>query len=183
MKLKVTIGILFLCLSAASLSAQQYFTRSGELSFYSSTPIEDIEAINKSVTAVFDSQTGALQISSTVSAFQFEKALMQEHFNENYMESEDFPKATFNGEITNISKVDFATNGVYPIAIEGELTMHGKTNRIVGDGKLVVENGKVHGSNEFKVKPEDYGIVIPSVVREKIAKEITIKSNMLFQKK
>jgi len=95
MKRIVLVSALLMLVSG--LHAQKYFTRSGQISFFSSTSMEDIEAHNKTVTAIFDSQSGAIQFSVTMKSFQFEKALMQEHFNENYVESGKFPKATFKG--------------------------------------------------------------------------------------
>ena len=99
-------GIVLLVASFYSANAQQYFTRTGEISFYSSTPVEDIEAKNKTVTAIFDATSGKIQFSAAMKSFKFEKALMEEHFNENYVESDQFPKSTFNGVIENIGDVN-----------------------------------------------------------------------------
>jgi polyisoprenoid-binding protein YceI len=107
-------------------------------------------------------------------SFKFEKALMEEHFNENYVESEKFPKSTFKGKITNLSDVDFTKTGVYKVTVEGELLIHGVTQNISTPGEIEITGDGVKARSKFFIKPEDYKIEIPSVVRENIAKEITV---------
>lgn len=167
----------------SGVNAQKYLTRSGEISFFSSTSIEDIEAHNKTVTAIFDSKSGAIQFSVTVKSFHFEKALMEEHFNENYMESDDFPKATFKGEIENVGEIDFSKKGTYTTNISGSLTIHGVTKEITTKATFKVDGDEVFGESKIMVNPEDYGIEIPGVVREKIAKELEVSLKMNFKLK
>ena len=181
MKRIVLVSALLMLVSG--LHAQKYFTRSGQISFFSSTSMEDIEAHNKTVTAIFDSQSGAIQFSVTMKSFQFEKALMQEHFNENYVESGKFPKATFKGVIENASSLDFTKNGTFTAEITGKLTIHGVTNDVVTTATFTVKNGVVTGEAKINVNPEDYKIEIPGVVREKIAKELTVSMNLDFKEK
>lgn len=178
------IGFLLgLLIMVTSVQAQKYFTRTGSITFFSSTSIEDIEAKNKTVTAVFDATTGDIQFSVSMKAFQFEKALMQEHFNENYVESDQFPKSTFKGKITNISDIDFSKDGIYNTEIEGSLTLHGVTKTIKATATFTIEKGKVVGESVIKVNPEDFEIEIPSMVREKIAKELEVTMVMNFEEK
>jgi polyisoprenoid-binding protein YceI len=99
---------------------------------------------------------------------------MQEHFNENYMESSKYPKSTFKGKITNLDKIDFATDGTYPAEVSGKLTIHGVTKDVAIKGNIIVKDGKFKTVSTFKVKPEDYNITIPNLVRDNIAKEIEV---------
>ena len=170
------ILLLFLLVSSFcfSLSAQKYFVRDGKISFYSDTPIEKIEAQNNSATSVIDAETGKMEFAVLIKAFQFEKALMQEHFNENYMESSQFPKAKFKGEITNLEEIDFRNDGTYAADINGELTIHGVTQEVTVTGIFVVTDGQLNAKANFKILVADYGIKIPAVVRENIAKEVEV---------
>lgn len=175
--------LFMLALVAGPTLAQKYFTRSGNISFFSSTPVEDIEAHSKSASSVLDSQSGALEFSVPMKSFHFEKALMEEHFNENYVESNKpgNQNATFKGTITNISEVNFKKDGEYAISITGKLTMHGKTQDVKSTGKIKVAGSDVKAKSEFKVVPQDYDIEIPDLVREKIAKDILIKVRCTYQ--
>ena len=100
-------------ISTFSLQAQKYMTKNGNIKFYSETPMETIEATNNQVNAALDTQTGDLVFKVLIKSFQFEKALMQEHFNENYMESDKMPNSTFKGKVTNLSAIDFTKEGTY----------------------------------------------------------------------
>ena len=165
------------CLIAFAASAQKFGTRAGKVAFYSTAGLEEIEAHNSSATSAIDAATGKIQMAVLVKGFMFEKALMQEHFNENYLESDKYPKASFDGMITNISAVKFKKDGTYPITIKGKLTMHGVTKDIETTGSIVVKGGKVSASALFNVKCEDYNIAIPAAVKDKIAKVTKIAVN------
>ena len=106
--------------------------------------------------------------------FEFEKALMQEHFNENYVESDKYPKAVFKGKINDISSIDFAKTGKYTATVTGKLSLHGQTKDVTAPITFNVNQGTVSATTEFMVAPLDFNIAIPSIVREKIAKEIKI---------
>ncbi len=174
MKKLLFISLAF-CALTSTLSAQtKYFTKTGTISFYSKAPMEDIEANNKKVTSILDASTGIMDFAVLIKSFEFEKALMQEHFNENYMESDKFPKATFKGNVTNIKDVNFSKDGKYPVSITGKLTIHGQTKDIPAKGNIEVKAGKVIGTSEFKILLSDYSIEIPGVVKDKIAKEVRI---------
>ncbi len=170
--------ITILCLLIGGLTsqiyAQKYFVRDGKISFYSDTSMEKIEAHNQNATSVIDAESGKMEFAVLIKAFQFEKALMQEHFNENYMESSQFPKAKFKGEIRNLSAINFSVDGTYTADIIGTLTIHGVSNAIETQGTLVVSDGQLSAESDFVVSVADYGIKIPAVVRENIAKEVKI---------
>ena len=159
----------------SNIEAQKLFTRTGHISFSSEAPLETIEASNHKVTCVLDGATGKMEFAVLIKAFQFEKALMQEHFNENYMESDKFPKAKFKGAISNMNEVDLTKDGVYKVTVNGELTIHGISQTVTTIGQLKVENGQLKATANFSVLVADHKIEIPAVVRDNIAKEVEIK--------
>lgn len=169
--------LLFLLLFIpASLFAQdKYFTKAGVASFYSSTSVEDIEATNKSVTSIVDFKTGAIEFSMLIRSFEFEKALMEEHFNENYMESDKYPKATFKGTIKDITKVDLKKDGTYEVEVSGKLTIHNVTKEVTEKASITVKGGKISAKCDFSVKLKDYGIEDPTMIGKKIAESISVK--------
>ncbi len=172
--MKTITTILLMAVTLSGFAQAKYFTRNGNISFFSSTPVEDIKADNFNATAVLDSKTGAFEFSVLMKSFNFKKALMQEHFNENYVESSKFPKSVFKGSIENISDVDFSKDGEYPVTVSGEITLHGVTKQITTPGVLTVSGEKINSNAVFKLSPEDFDIEIPSVVRDKIANEIEV---------
>ena len=179
---------IFLILALIAFSSIQttfaqgkYFTRDGHVSFYSSTPLEDIEAHNYKTTSVIDAESGRMEFAVLIKAFEFEKALMQEHFNENYMESDKFPKATFKGEIQNMDKIDWSKDGSYSVTVSGDMTIHGETNKLTTEGKFTVKDGEISADATFTVAVADYGIKIPAVVRDNIAKEVEIVVDMDYK--
>ena len=148
-----------------NLYSQRFITKDAEISFFSETPIEDILAKNKKVSAVYDSKTRQLVFQLNISDFIFPKPLMQEHFNENYLESDKFPKASFSGIIDEINKFSIAT---------GTLKIHGESNQVVIKGSLVKVNDNVIIDANFKIQLEDYNVKIPKIVMYKIAEEIDV---------
>lgn len=166
-----------------SVNAQRYYTKNGNISFFSKTSMEDIKADNNQVMSVLNIQTGELQFSLLIKSFHFQKALMEEHFNENYMESDKFPKATFKGTISSGTKIDFSKDGVYKINVDGELTIHGVLKKISTTGTVTINAGKISASSDFLVKPADYNITIPQLVKNNIAETISIKVNCDFDQK
>ena len=118
-------------LSITIVSGQgKYFTKSGKIDFFSTTPVEDIKALNKSVSAVLDVNTGNIQFSILMKGFQFKKGLMQEHFNDSYVESDKFPNSEFKGQIINNNEINYSKNGNNTAKVKGMLTIHGVTNEI-----------------------------------------------------
>lgn len=179
--MKTTFWIIFLLAFTLSVSAQKYISKTGHIWFYSHTAIEDIEAHNNQVASILDAATGDIQFSLLIRSFEFKIALMQEHFNVNYMESETYPKASFKGKITNLDKINFKTDGSYDALAEGDLTIHGVTKHVSIPGKVIVKNGLPTVQSKFKVLTEDYKIVIPDLVKEKIAKEIEVTVDISYQ--
>ena len=173
-KLTLLTGLL---LVITATNAQQIFTKNGRIAFYSKTPLEDISADNNQVMSVLNTQTGELQFSVLVKNFHFKKALMEEHFNDSYLETDKYPKATFKGSITDVSKVNFASDGAYPVSVSGDLTIHGVTKKITAPGTITVKDGKPAGTASFLLAPADYNISIPKVVRNNIAEKIEVTVN------
>jgi polyisoprenoid-binding protein YceI len=155
-------------------------TKTGFIGFYGHTPMEDIKADNNQVASVLDISTGDLVFQVLIKSFHFDRALMEEHFNENYMDSEKFPKASFKGKITNLSAVDLKKNGVYDVTVEGDLTIRDATNKITTKGTIEVVQGGINANSKFNIVPEDYKISIPGVVRDKIAKSIEVTVTMKY---
>jgi len=166
-----------------ALMAQKYFTKNGNISFFSKTDVEDIKANNNQVMSVLNAQNGDMQFSVIIKSFHFEKALMEEHFNENYMESDKFPKSTFKGVVTNIATVNFAKDGTYPVTVTGDLTMHGITSKTSSKGSVEIAGGKITGKSVFIITLADYKIAIPKLVENKISKTIEITVNCLYDQK
>jgi hypothetical protein len=178
--MKRIIILIMMLMIAMAVDAQKYMTRSGYIGFYSHTPIEDIKADNNQAAGVLDISTGDLVFQALIRSFKFEKALMEEHFNENYMESDKYPKASFKGKITNPGSVNFTKNGSYAVTVDGELTIRDVTKKISVKGSLEVVTGGINGTSKFKVVPEDYNIKIPGVVKDKIAKNLEVTVNMKY---
>ncbi|SRR6056297_460023 len=173
MKTIIISGILLLLGSITSVEAQKYFTREAQVSFFSDTPMEEIEAHNGTSTCVVDFEDQRMEFAVLIKAFQFEKALMQEHFNENYMESHKFPKATFKGKIINPTELS-AKKGKQDVEVQGTLTIHGVDQEVTAPGTIEFTKENVMVSSVFTVAVSDYDIDIPGVVRDNIAKEVEI---------
>lgn len=161
-------------------NAQKFMTKNGYIGFYSHTPLEEIKADNNQVVGILDASTGDMVYQVLIKSFHFERALMEEHFNENYMESDKIPKATFKGKITNLSAVDFSKPGTYNVTVDGDLTIHDVTNKISTKGTLEVLSGGINANSKFKIVPEDYKITIPGVVRDKIDKNMEVTVQMKY---
>jgi polyisoprenoid-binding protein YceI len=176
------IAFLALLMTATTVYSQKYMTRNGHIRFFSSAPLEDIEAHNKQVNAALDTESGDFVFRVLIRSFEFEKALMQEHFNENYLESHKFPNASFQGKVTNLSEIDFTKDGTYEATVEGKLTIHGVTNDIVEKGTFTVKDGVIEGFSKFDVKVADYDIKIPSAVTDNIAENIEVTVDVKLKK-
>jgi len=172
---RIIIAGLILLVSVSTAFSQKYITKSGHIRFFSSAPLEDIEANNYQVNAALDAENGQLVFKVLMKAFQFEKALMQEHFNENYVYSDKYPNATFSGEIKNMSEIDIGTPGTYEAEVKGELTIKGETNKITEKGTIEVKDSdNLHGITVFTILLDDYDIKIPSAVTDNISEEIEV---------
>jgi hypothetical protein len=160
----------------ASVFGQRYFTKNGKINFDATSPSspERVEAVNRSVTCVVDLKTGALQFALLMKGFEFERALMEEHFNENYVESNKFPKSEFKGKIKDVDEIDFTKDGTYKLKVKGDITIHGETKEVETEGKLVVQGGKINADADFNLKLSDFKISIPGLVADKVAKTVKI---------
>ncbi len=178
--------VLFICIAASFYAAAQdiQITKTGKVSFSSrAKSIEKVEADNNEVSSILNTQTGDFVFAVLMKSFHFQLALMEEHFNENYVESTKYPKATFKGKITNLSAVNFTKDGAYPVTVEGDFTLHGVTKKITATGSVTVKSGKVAASSKFAIKLKDYKITIPSLVADKISEEIDVAVDCKYEPK
>jgi hypothetical protein len=163
-----------LSFAAIQLNAQAiYTTDSSMISFFSSTPVEDIEAINNASTSLLNVPKKDIVFRVPISAFQFEKPLMQEHFNENYMDTEKYPYATFKGKLSD--SLDLKKDTLYHMSATGMMNIHGVDRAETYKGTIETKEGKAFLKCEFKVPLKDYKIKVPKVVFANIAEEIDVK--------
>lgn len=174
--LKKNLIILMALVMSVSVSFAQgmFFTKTGKITFYSKAPLEEIDGKNKTVTAVLDPKSGALQFAAQMKSFEFEKQLMEQHFNENYVESDKYPKADFKGTITNNSEINYSKDGTYTAKVKGKLTIHGITKDVETTGTLKINGGKIDANSTFNVLLSDYKISIPSLVKDKVSNSIKV---------
>ncbi|MBE14726.1 MAG: YceI family protein [Dokdonia sp.] len=174
----ILLGLLF----CAQGVAQKYYTKTGKIDFEASVAaFEPVKASHQAVTAILDTDTGDLAILALVKGFRFRNALMEEHFNENYAESDQYPKATFKGNLANFSTDDLGEVKTY--TANGTLNFHGQSQEITTKVKLRPEGSTHVLETAFSVAPETFGIEIPSVVSEKISKQINIDVVLTLIKK
>lgn len=176
---KYLLLLAFAMIGMVHAQAQKKFgTRKGEITFYSDAKLEKIEAVNKSVSAVIDTKSRKLQFAVLVKGFHFKKALMEEHFNENYLESSKYPKATFKGNF--VEEVDFFHAGEQNVHVKGNLTIHGVTKEVTLPVTISASKEGIQSNCNFTIKLADYEIDIPSMVAGKIAETIEIKVSTLM---
>lgn len=168
--------LIFLLLSSISILSygQKHYTKTASIAFNASSPLEKIEAKNKSAAAIVNTETGEVKISALVKSFVFSNKLMQKHFNENYLHTSKYPKASYSGKITNLSDVKFEKDGVYTAKVKGKMTMHGVTKTEDVTVTFTVKGGIVSFKTGFKITTADYKVEIPLLVRSKIAKTVNI---------
>ncbi len=168
------LGLLGWLATAPPQAPTKYFTRTGTIRFFSAAPLEDIEARNQLAGAVVDVQSGQLAFTVLMKEFQFPNKLMQTHFNENYVESEKYPKATFTGQLVDFQAGTLAGGGPQPARVAGDLTIHGVTRRVQVPGTLEQQGGRLLVNARFAVAPADYNIEIPALVRAHLAKSVDV---------
>lgn len=159
--------------------AQIYMAKSCVTHFFSKTSMKDIEAKSTTAKPVLDAATGNLQMRVQNTSFKFESSFMEEHFNENYMESEKYPYATFKGKINE--KIDYSKDGTYNVTCTGTMEMHGVTQQITATGTLTIKGKEVTIVSKFKVKPADYKIKVPSLYVKEIAEEIDVDITTMLE--
>lgn len=160
-------------LSITLVKAQLYSSQAVELSFFSKTAVEDIQAKSVKALGVLNVNTRELAFSVGNITFDFPNKLMEEHFNEKYMETEKYPNSTFKGKINE--QIDLAQNGEYKVTVTGKLNIHGVEQDRTIPGLIVVKEGVITIQSVFKVKVADHKIKIPTLVVAKIAEEIEVK--------
>jgi hypothetical protein len=163
---------LLLALLPSAFFAQQFVTREGSVHFLSETPIEDIEATSSEASVILDLESGRVAVQVPILSFHFEKALMEEHFNENYMESGKFPKAKFQGNLVDFQGL--SASGPQTVSVVGSFEVHGVAVERSFEGMLEKTEKGVRLSCRFDVATAEHEIPIPSVVRENIAESIAV---------
>jgi polyisoprenoid-binding protein YceI len=180
MKRNISVLIIALLVTVSAFG-QNYVTKTGHIKFYSETPIETIEAHNHAVNSALNPQTGDFVFKVLIKSFEFEKALMQEHFNENYMESDKYPNATFKGKLANVEGLDFSKDGSFDASIKGDLTIHGVTKTVEEKGTFTVSDGKIQGQSVFNVLLEDYEVKVPGAVKKQISESIEVSVDVMLE--
>lgn len=177
---KLSISLLLITIGCGLHAQKLFSTNTGQIKFNASTALENVKAVNNQVESKMLDKTGQIVFSVLIKSFRFENQLMEDHFNENYLESTRFPKAEFKGYITNIATVDFSKNGAYPIKLDGTLTMHGISQKVSADGVMTIAGGKPDITGSFKINMKDYGIS-GLYIGEKIAGEPEIIVNCKYE--
>ncbi|MGZ3865203.1 MAG: YceI family protein [Bacteroidia bacterium] len=159
--------------------SQIYKAKSTVIHFLSKAALEDIEATSKHAVMALDAASGNIQVQAQIKAFKFSSSFMEEHFNENYMESEKYPFSTFKGKINE--KLDYTKNGEHNVTCTGKMEMHGVSQEVTIPGTIKINGSEVTLEAKFKVKPADYKIKIEGAYAEKIAKEIGVDINAVLE--
>ena len=175
--------ILQVCIIVFSLnsSAQLFSTITGFVGFYSKTPLEDVKAESNNALSVINITTRELAFSVLNTTFGFRNKLMQEHFNEKYIESEKFPTSNFKGKVNEV--IDLSKDGVYKVTVSGKLNIHGVEQPRTIEGEIIVKNGKVELKSNFKVRAVDHNVKIPQVVMSKLAEEMDVSVDAVLSPK
>ena len=179
--MRYLIAVLGLILFSFQVNGQLYMAQNGEVSFFSKTPLEDIDALNKQVGSIINTDNNEVAVQMRVTNFVFPNKLMQEHFNENYLESDKFPSATFKGKIRE--SVDLKVPGTYSVTAAGSATIHGVSRSIEIKGTIVSTGDQISLNCQFDIKLVDYKIDIPKIVFAKIAEVIRVSSKINYVKK
>lgn len=178
--MKKFILVIMLLSWGYDLLAQSYQSTESEVTFFSSAPMEDIKATNKKSSSLFNAATGAIAFVVPIQGFQFRKSLMQQHFNENYLESGKYPNATFEGTITGY---DRNSTGVQEAVAEGTMTIHGVAQRVKIKGQITKVADGLKIESKFPVRVADYHIDIPRVVFYNIAEVVEVTALFIYQEK
>lgn len=173
--MKTKLLSLLMAIGLSSFAQTKMLTKTGKLTFEASVPaVEEVKAKNESVTVVLNPATGEIASLALVKAFRFKVALMEEHFNENYMESDTYPKATFKGKIDNFD-VSKLTASAQNYIIKGKMEMHGKSKDLSITASIKKTGDAIDIDSNFTLNTDDFGIDIPSVVSKKVSKKVAVK--------
>lgn len=171
--MNIITALLFLLVSFSPI-AEKKITKTGTITFEASVPsFEEVKAKNETVTCILNTENGEIAALALMKGFRFKVALMEEHFNENYIESSKYPKATFKGKIENFEISKLAST-VKEYTIKGKLELHGKTKDLTIKGKLKKNGESINLMSDFKVNVDDFDIEIPNVVSKKLSKQVNI---------
>lgn len=182
--MKKLVFLMIVTMMAGSAFAQDYLTRNGKISFHSSTPIEDIDAVNNEVLSSLNTATGEFNFRVAILGFKFDAVDMQKHFNgDTYMNSAKYPRASFTGKITDLSSVDFKKDGTYNVTVQGNLTIKDVTKPVSASGTITVKGGKITARSEFKIKRAEYNVSGEAIHEKKIGQVITIKVDCTYDKR
>jgi len=182
---QVLFFLVILLFPELGIAQDIFFTKTGSVTFFSSAPLEDIEAKTQKAISFLNIKTGEIQFKIPMTSFQFKKSLMQEHFNENYVESDKFPYATLKGKITNISAFDPTKTESQTLNFEGNITIHGITKNLKTTCSLMPKNKKIIGKSKFQIRVADHNIKIPKLVFQNIAEvvDVTVDGEYLLYQK
>lgn len=172
------IGLIFSVVSDVVVAQKLYTTKQGEISFYSKAPIQDIDAHNKDVAVVLNTETGEVGFVAQIGKFEFRNKKMQQDFNENYLDTREHPKATFEGKIQE--KIDLSKDGSHSVMVKGKLTIHGVTQDRVEKGTVTVRNKTISIESHFKLAVRDFDVKIPRLLVKNIAEvvDVTVKAEL-----
>ena len=171
--------VILVCLSLSFPAVCQKFTaEKGQVSFFSDAAIEDIEAVNTVVGSLYNATSGEIVYILKIRDFVFPKALMREHFNEKYMESEKFPKSSFQGKVTGYNPTATGAQKVHAV---GKLNIHGVTKDIDVAGTMENVAGKIQLKSRFMIKLADYNVKIPTIVWQNIAEEVEVRIDFTYK--
>ena len=162
----------------SSYGQSVYLATGGKASFFSATSMENIDAVTQSMTGVLTAATNDVIFTVPLRTFKFKSALMEEHFNEKYVESEKYPKSTFKGKINE--KIDWTRDTVATVTATGDMTLHGVTKTTTETGKLTIKEGKINLEVVIDVALKDYNIEVPKIVTQSIAEVIKVTMNCTF---
>ncbi|MCD6180327.1 MAG: YceI family protein [Bacteroidales bacterium] len=167
--------IILISFLAVTAQAQKQITKTGTVEIFSETPLFTIDGINKKVASILNTETGDIVASTLVRSFKFEEALVEEHFNENYIESHKFTKSVFKGKIINFDVANFSIDGSYDVLFQGKFTIHGETRDIEEKGIITVKDGLISAESEFHISLENYKVKVEKSYKKAIKDEILLK--------
>lgn len=170
-------NVLMLLIFSVSAQSKYFTTKTGQTFFDAGTGLEDIKATNNHTVSIIEPSTGKIEFSIGIKEFKFKRQLMEDHFNENYMETEKYPKSIFKGSISNLENINFTKDGTYTAIVKGTLEIHGVKRNIETSGTIKVSGITVNAIASFEVKLEDYKIDVPTIVGIKISDKAKIKVN------
>ena len=178
------IALLMILLAGLSLPSQgqKYLTRNGMIRFYSDAPAEKIEASNRLVNITLNGATGEMVLRLQMQSFVFDTAEMQDHFNKEYVESDKYPESDFSGKIINLKEVRLGKEGVYPVTVQGRLTLHNVTRDLTGTGTIEVKKDLLIAEVTFHLNLDDYQIAIPANLVNRISNTVQITMHATLDK-